>query len=497
MQSSCMPVIIHAAKNMNEQTKRSLAVESICQHKTLSQIASENKVSRKFVSSQKNKLMGAINDAFSIENVNEEEILFTLPVTKSWLKQFTASLLLDCRSSFRGVIKSANNLLDYDISIGSICNTVKSLVQKTKSINVKQDLTNIKLCAQDEMFQHNKPVLTGVDISSLYCFLLSQEEQRDADTWAINLLDLQKQNFNPERVIADDGSGFRAGHNIVFPKTPCDGDNFHMTKALTDLRRFFRNKLKTAISDHISMNSKLEKAIARGHSEKYLQKYEISKQEEDKMRYLSETIDTLVSWMEHDIFNMAGTAPTIRYELFDFIVDEFKKLEERYSHRIRAIRIALKNQKDLLLSFTKVLNEKFILIAKKCFISLETVWKMCELQRCKQGGDNYAIRSLRLQFQLDEKYDDVEDAVIAAMESTERTSSMIENLNSRLRPYFFLRKEIGHGYLDLLQFYLNHTPFMRSENEKRVGKSPAELLTHKPHDHWLVLLGFKQFKRAV
>lgn len=64
-------------------------------------------------------------------------------------------------------------------------------------------------------------------------------------------------------------------------------------------------------------------------------------------------------------------------------------------------------------------------------------------------------------------------------------------------PYFTLRKEIGYGYLDLLRFYLNHVPFMRSENPKRKGKSPAELLTGKPHPHWLEMLGFKRFKRAA
>lgn len=484
-----------SARFMNADEKKKLAIQVVSHHKTLSAIANDNQVSRKFIYAQKDKAMAAIDKAFA-DDKDGEEILFHLPVTKNWLKQFVTSLVLDCRSSFRGVIKSMNNLLDYDISIGGIHNIIQSIIPKAKSINSKQDLSNIKCCAQDEMFQHNKPVLTGVDIPSLYCFLLSQEEHRDGDTWAIHLLDLQKQNLNPERVIADDGSGLRAGHRIVFPNTPCDADNFHMTRTLMDLRRFFRNKLKTAISYGISMECKREKATAAGHSEKYAPKYELAKQHEKEMQHLSESIDILVSWMEHDIFNMAGQNPTVRYELFNFIVDEFKKLEKKHPHRIRAVRITLKNQRDLLLAFTEVLNEKFILIAKKCLLPLKTIWKMCDLQRCKQGSDHYAIRSLPLQFQLNNKYDAVEDAVIAAMVSTERTSSMVENLNSRLSPYFFLRREIGNGYLDLLQFYLNHIPFLRSENPIRTGKSSTELLTKKSHDNWLELLGFKRFKRA-
>jgi hypothetical protein len=46
-------------------------------------------------------------------------------------------------------------------------------------------------------------------------------------------------------------------------------------------------------------------------------------------------------------------------------------------------------------------------------------------------------------------------AVSEAMKTTPRTSSLVENLNSRLRNYFFLRKQLGSGYLDLLRFFLN------------------------------------------
>ena len=50
---------------------------------------------------------------------------------------------------------------------------------------------------------------------------------------------------------------------------------------------------------------------------------------------------------------------------------------------------------------------------------------------------------------------------------TVRASSIVENINSRLRSYFFLRRHLGPDYLALLQFFLNHRRFLRSE---RVGK---------------------------
>lgn len=72
-----------------------------------------------------------------------------------------------------------------------------------------------------------------------------------------------------------------------------------------------------------------------------------------------------------------------------------------------------------------------------------------------------------------------------AMADTPRCSSMVENLNSRLRNYFTLRRQLGAQYLSLLQFFLNHRTFLRSRVAERVGKSPKQLMTGQDHPHWL------------
>ena len=82
------------------------------------------------------------------------------------------------------------------------------------------------------------------------------------------------------------------------------------------------------------------------------------------------------------------------------------------------------------------------------------------------------------------------------MADTPRASSLVENLNSRLRNYFFLRRHIGNDYLELLRFFLNHRRFMRSERPERVGLSPLEIMTGEQQPHWLESLGFERFQRA-
>jgi hypothetical protein len=99
-----------------------------------------------------------------------------------------------------------------------------------------------------------------------------------------------------------------------------------------------------------------------------------------------------------------------------------------------------------------------------------------------------------LRQQLRGRYHGLSVAVAALARDVVRASSAAENLNSRLRGYFFLRRELGAGYLSLLQFFLNHRRFQRSAHAEREDKSPAELLTGQPHPHWLEMLGYQRFK---
>ena len=106
------------------------------------------------------------------------------------------------------------------------------------------------------------------------------------------------------------------------------------------------------------------------------------------------------------------------------------------------------------------------------------------------GGDRRRWpQEAALRDQLRGRFHDLSEAVAAVARSTVRASSVVENVNSRLRSYFFLRRHLGPDYLQLLQFFLNHRRFLRSEHPERVDRSPAELLTGQAHAHWLELLG--------
>lgn len=204
----------------------------------------------------------------------------------------------------------------------------------------------------------------------------------------------------------------------------------------------------------------------------------------------------LCQWFSHDILASAGPSLAVRQELFDFVETGLQQREGNQYPTIRKLRKALHNQRDQLLAFAGILDRKLATIATRFELPLQAVRKVCLLHRKHKTSNTYWEQWNQLHSQLSTKFYELMAAVSEALKTTPRASSMVENLNSRLRNYFFLRRSLGDDYLSVLQFFLNHRRFPRSRVSERVGKSPKELLTGQLHQHWLELLGFKRFQKA-
>ena len=166
----------------------------------ISHLAAKHKVSRKFVYQQGNKAQQALDDSFA-PSPADDEVLFHLPVSKSWLYQSILGLLLICHCSYRGVVELFCDLFDAPISIGAVHNRLEAAADKTAGINQDRDLSGIDVSSLDENFQANRPVLVDVDAASTYCYLLQSVEHRDEDTWGWYLLDAMAQGFDPDSCV--------------------------------------------------------------------------------------------------------------------------------------------------------------------------------------------------------------------------------------------------------------------------------------------------------
>ena len=143
-------------------------------HRYWSIVAQQHQVSRKFVYQQLTKATTAIDHAFEPVEPKDQKVLFYLPITKAWIRQFVLSLILICHSSIRGVLDILDAMFDYrDISLGTIHNIVQQAVASARRVNDSQDLSGIRIGDHDEIYQANRPVLVGMDHRSTYCYLLA------------------------------------------------------------------------------------------------------------------------------------------------------------------------------------------------------------------------------------------------------------------------------------------------------------------------------------
>jgi hypothetical protein len=189
---------------------KKLAILALARSETISDLAARHGVSRKFVYRQTDKASIALDDAF-LSATPENEVLFELAVTKTWLRQAIVALPLICRSSYRGVVEFMRDLLGVRISLGTVHDVLRSATRQACVINHEQDLSTIRVGLHDEIFRGTIPVLAGLFAASTYCYLLAAVDHRDADTWGVHLLDAAKQGLDPDYTIADAGQGLRGG----------------------------------------------------------------------------------------------------------------------------------------------------------------------------------------------------------------------------------------------------------------------------------------------
>jgi hypothetical protein len=211
---------------------------------------------------------------------------------------------------------------------------------------------------------------------------------------------------------------------------------------------------------------------------------------------LADDVALLVDWLRHDTLTVAGPSYADRCQLYDFVVAELKARAPKCPHRLEPICGALENQRDDLLAFARWLDENLEQLGQELQVPAELARCLLKTLSRDERDPRRWTEEAAVRKQLRGRFHTVELAVAALAEETVRASSLVENVNSRLRSYFFLRRHLGSDYLALLQFYPNHRRLERSDRLERVGKTPAELLTGQSHPHWLEMLGYTRFRRA-
>jgi hypothetical protein len=399
------PAAAYAAARLGPLDRIALSVQTLAHAEPISDIASRNGVSRKFLYKQAAKADKALKETFG-EEPQKEKVLFHLPVTKSWITQFVLAQILIGHTAYRGIQELLAALFDYrNMSIGTIHNIATAAAAKARRVNDAEDvLSLIEQGAHDEIYQAGDPVLVGADVGSTYCYLLAAEKHCDETTWGVHLLDLVERGFAPAYTIGDGGRGLRAGQAAALDGVTCHGDVFHAERDLGSLAYYLENRARGCTSTREKLESRMERAKKNRKGAALSKRLALARQAEAKAVDLARDIRILADWIQNDILSLAGPDRTTRRGLFDFVVEELREREHLRPHRIRPVRRLFENQRDNLLAFAGVLDEKIAEIAMRFEVPVFLVHQLCELQGADRTHPAYWQREGLLRKKLPEVF---------------------------------------------------------------------------------------------
>jgi hypothetical protein len=326
-----------AAQRLQAPQRQALAVAALAGTQTITHLAADYQVSRKFVYQQAERAEQALAEAFDPDPRADGPVLFYLPVTERWLRRLIVALLLVCHSSYRGVYELLRDLFHCPRSLGYLHNVAHSAMARARAHNDRQNLAGVRIGAHDELFQAREPVLVGVDVASSSCYLLSLEEQCDADTWGVRLLELQAQHFAPQAIICDAGSALQAGQALALPDTPRRGDVFHVLHELSPVVHCLENRAYQALEACVKLQqhqAQYERTHGR-RARSLSAKLRCAEPAAERAVALAEDVATVGKWLRHDVLAVAGADYATRCALYDFLVGE---LRARVAHGPQGLR---------------------------------------------------------------------------------------------------------------------------------------------------------------
>lgn len=504
-----MPTQCHA-RQLTAQQRQALSLAVLAGQRPVVELAASQQVSRKFCYQQARKAQNALEQTFAQDDGDaaaDAQVLFHLPVTRAWIEQFVLAQVLIGHSSLRGVMELLDCLLDYrGLSLGSIHNLLVCAAARAQTLNDDEDLSGIRAAAFDEIYQARRPVLVGVDLASTYCFLLEGESHCDATTWGVHLLELSERRaaggLSLHHAIADGGRGLRAGMSQAWPRVPCHGDIFHPLRDVNDVVRFLKRRAAKVAGAAAELQRKFDARPAGwsrrldGRRGAIMKKLRAAQAEQRQAEQLHQDLELLGQWFRQDVLALAGDDLATRRELYAFVLAELAGRERLCPSRLAPLRKQLAAQQDQLLGFAAELHQRLADLAGAQGVSVPTAAAVARLQGLDPSGLEHWRQRQKLIDQLGGggRLHALEQRVKAELARSTRASSMVENLNGRLRCYFHLRRQVGRPYLQLLRFFLNHRPYRRSAHPQRVNQSPAQLLHGREHPHWLAMLGYQRFQ---
>ncbi len=400
-----------------------------------------------------------------------------IAASNAFYEKMVVSLALDGSASEEGIQRILENNFGKHISIGRISRILNQAADRAAEFDASIDLSGIRQGANDEIFQCGTPVLTGIDPVSTYIYLLRQEHGRSAATWQAVMEDCKARNLDLEASISDFGTGLLSGIPKAFPDAVIQPDLFHWLMELGKEVSSQERKAYSLLSEYYQYEDALNGQRVHG---KTFQKLLVVEEKPGPALDRCDTLRILYGWLkEMTSYNGYGYPDVV--SLCRWILDRMEETAgetgSRLSHAISKTR---KNLPDVL-AYLERAEKALRDYAVKHGYPPEAFVLLYKISGYQPGSLEYRGADRRLRRLLKRSYADCYLKVHGILDGVKRASSLVENLNGRLRPYMNLKRMVPEKFLTLLKVYFNTKKYRRSRKAERKGESPLELLTGQKH----------------
>jgi len=463
----------------------------------VSQIAKDYQISRTFVYDLLNLLKHGMEQLFAPEQRSDTDI-----------RSKVEERILSSRFEGRSSIAAISTMLERDsLPYSSLGYISEYLTHVGKSLpntvsNHGPEVVQIAF-SSDEIFSKLHPILITVDPKSTAILSIELCKQRTAKQWKSHFQGVCKQGFYPKVVSSDEGTGLCAARAEIFSDVPWQLDTFH---GIAHRLGEWKNRLEKQAYKAIQVANHAEDLLTSAKSDSVVDKRLSCSLVADVNA--GQTIDIyddfcyLYHYLVHqlNIFNANGDLrqrDNVKQNM-EVALELMASLQhEDINKEVGHIRNKLS---DLLTYFdaaTEAVEQCQKLEVKDDALKalcLAWQWSKAVIKSKKTARRHRAIQQRDLHLELaallinnEQRYLEIQPAVFNELDEIVQASSIVECINSILRPYLNTSKnQVTQEFLNTFIFYHNHRRYRAG---KRKGKTPMEMLTgQEQKEDWIALL---------
>lgn len=341
----------------------------------------------------------------------------------------------------------------------------------------------------DEIFAIHAPILVTIEAQSTTILRIELASDRSAETWKAHFEALADHQFFSLGMASDRGKGVVAGYRATCDMALWVADYFHELRDLFERCNQLERKAYSAIDKEYEALRLFAGARSEANLQKRLAHYESAHRACEQAIRRYDQLDVLLHLLR-DALNLCSPNGKLRIPegVRSELTPLFDMLDELGDYAISKTLKPIRNHlDDILVPFQQseaVAAELRDVVPHEALDFLVLAWHHDHLiyqSKAKQRSYHQLERDFYLACAdglLDDTFDTLKIVVFDKLDSIVRASSLVEMVNSLIRPYLGSCKgQITQETLNLIMFYHNHR---RYKSGRRKGKAPIELLTGKP-----------------